>query len=145
MKLSFLSLLMMLLPLVTAMVILALLFKSTAENSSLVSGYGFVIFFGWITALILGMTFKTLPFIIWNKCYCNFAGRISIPNPKDLFNQIIFTWMSIFYLAGFVLFSLGIFCQFQSLLQVAAFFLLASSILYTFNLLKLLLHKPVIV
>src|SRR5690606_23152382 len=31
--------------------------------------YGIFLFLGWISSLILGKTFKTLPFIIWNRHY----------------------------------------------------------------------------
>ena len=69
MKVSLLSVLMMLIPVVFLIVILVLFFLSDKENTNMIISYGFIIFFGWITAIILGMTFKTLPFIVWNKVY----------------------------------------------------------------------------
>jgi hypothetical protein len=61
--------------------------------------YGFIIFFGWITAIILGMTFKTLPFIVWNKVYHQQAGKGKTPNPKDLFSATDFSngWRGIYF------------------------------------------------
>ena len=81
-RISLLSVLMMGIPLVLLTVITILVAISTA-NTRLVMAYGFSIFFGWITAMIFGMTFKTLPFIIWNKVYHHRAGLGKTPSPKD--------------------------------------------------------------
>ena len=143
MKVSLLSVLLMLLPLVFLVIIITLLLRSTEENITLVISYGFIIFFGWITAIILGMTFKTLPFIVWNKVYHRLAGKVKTPNPKDLFSNTIFKWMSIVYLFGFGLFTIGILFQLTIMLHSAAVLLLIASLLYNWNVMKLLMHKPV--
>jgi hypothetical protein len=143
MKVSLLSVLMMLLPVIFVFIIVALLMISPAENIQLVIAYGFIIFFGWITAIILGMTFKTLPFIIWNKVYHHLAGKGKTPNPKDLFSNMVFKWMSLAYISGFVLFTAGILFQYTLVLQLAAFLLVLTSLLYNWNVIKLLTHKPV--
>ena len=36
--------------------------------------YGTLIFIGWISSLILGQTFKTMPFIVWARQYEHLAG-----------------------------------------------------------------------
>jgi hypothetical protein len=140
---SLLSVLMMLIPLVFLILIISLLALSRAQNVNLVIAYGFIIFFGWITAVILGMTFKTLPFIIWNKVYHRLAGKGKTPNPKDLFSEAVFKWMSLFYIFGFVLFTTGILLRNTVVLQVGGILLLATSFLYNWNVVKLLMHKPV--
>jgi hypothetical protein len=123
-------------------IIIALLILCPKENVNLIITYGFIIFFGWITAIILGMTFKTLPFIIWNKVYHRLAGKGKTPNPKDLFSNRIFKWMSIFYILGFVLFITGILLHSAIVLQIASTLLLLTSLLYNWNVIKLLMHKP---
>jgi len=133
---------MMLLPVIVLIVIIALLVMTPKENISLVISYGFIIFFGWITAIILGMTFKTLPFIVWNKVYHQLAGKGKTPNPKDLFNDTVFKWMSIVYIMGFILFTSGILFQFPIVLKFSAALLLLTSLLYNWNVIKLLMHKP---
>jgi hypothetical protein len=142
MKVSLLSAGMMFLPMAFQVLIIALLLVTGTENTSLVIAYGFIIFFGWITAIILGMTFKTLPFIVWNKVYHHLAGKGKTPNPKDLFSNIIFKWMAVAYISGFVLFSAGILLNFTWLLQMGAALLLVTSFLYNWNVIKLLMHKP---
>lgn len=144
MKVSLLSAGMMFLPLLFMVLIIALLLISGVENPGLVIAYGFIIFFGWITAIILGMTFKTLPFIVWNKVYHHLAGKGKTPNPKDLFSNVIFKWMTGAYISGFVLFSAGILLNIVWLLQTGAVLLLLTAFLYNWNVIKLLLHKPVL-
>ena len=143
MKVSLLSVLMMLLPVIFLVIIIILLILSQKENVNLIITYGFIIFFGWITAIILGMTFKTLPFIVWNKVYHHLAGKAKTPNPKDLFSKKVFKWMSVAYILGLVLFTAGILFNSTIVLQIAAALLLLTSLLYNWNVIKLLMHKPV--
>ncbi len=140
-KISLLSVLMMALPLIVLVITMLLLFNKK-ENSDLVILYGFSIFFGWITAIIFGMTFKTLPFIVWNKVYHLKAGLGKTPNPKELFNSKIFAAMGVAYLTGFVLFAAGIIFFGVLVLKLAALFLLVAAVLYNWNVFKIILHKP---
>ena len=141
-KISLLSVLMMVLPLIFLIIMIVILINAK-ENTQLVLLYGFTIFFGWITAIIFGMTFKTLPFIVWNKVYHLKAGLGKTPNPKDLFSSKIFTAMAIVYVSGFILFAIGILFSGMFVLKLAATLLLLAAILYNWNVFKLVLHKPV--
>ena len=143
MKISLVSVAMMLLPIIFLIVLIGFLLISTG-NSRLVLAYGFSIFFGWITAIIFGMTFKTLPFIVWNKVYHDKAGLGKTPNPKDLFSSKIFNTMGLSYVAGFSLFVLGILCNNKIVLQTATILLLTTAAFYNWNVMKVLLHKPLI-
>lgn len=142
MRISLLAILMMALPILFLVVIVVLLLLAKSENISLVIAYGFVLFFGWITAIILGMTFKTLPFIVWNKVYHHIAGKRKTPSPKDLFSDVIFKWMAISFIAGFLLFVIALLLYISFLLKLATVLLLITSFLYTWNVLKLITHKP---
>lgn len=142
MKVSLLSVLMMLLPVIFLVIIIALLILIPEENVNLIITYGFIIFFGWITAIILGMTFKTLPFIVWNKVYHQLAGKGKTPNPKDLYDNRVFSWMTVFYIVGFVLFTSGMLFQVVIVLQMASALLLLTSFFYNWNVIKVLMHKP---
>lgn len=143
MQISLLSVAMMLLPIVFLIALIVLLLSSFA-NTKLVLTYGFSIFFGWLTAIIFGMTFKTLPFIIWNKVYHDKAGLGKTPNPKDLFSTKVFNGMGIAYLAGFIFFAAGILLVNTLVLQAATILLLITAILYNWNVLKMLMHRPLI-
>lgn len=141
MKISLLSIAMMGFPVILMLSIVTLLLVS-GQNIKLILLYGFSVFFGWITAMILGMTFKTLPFIIWNKVYHHKAGLGKTPNPKDLFSNNLFASMGIAYLAGFVLFAAGIIISNAFILKCGAVFLLLAAVLYNLNVFKMFLHKP---
>jgi hypothetical protein len=88
------------------------------------------------------MTFKTLPFILWNKTYHNKAGLGKTPNPRELFNDKIFKLMAIAYLSGFILFISGIVLVNELLLKTAALLLVISAISYNGNIFKMVMHKP---
>jgi hypothetical protein len=141
MKVSLLSVMMMLLPVIFLVGITGWLLTDKM-NARMVLIYGFVIFFGWITAIIFGMTFKTLPFIVWNKVYHQKAGTGKTPNPKDLFSNKVFIVMALVYLAGFILFISGAYLADTLVLNFAAAFLVLAAVLYNYNVIKVLLHKP---
>jgi hypothetical protein len=140
-KISLLSVLMMAVPLIFLLIII-LWSLFLGNNGRLVLTYGFCIFFGWISAIIFGMTFKTLPFIVWNKVYHDKAGLGKTPNPKELFSDKIFLLMGIFYLTGFVLFATGVLLANEIILKIASVFLLITAILYNGNVWKAITHKP---
>lgn len=128
---------MMLLPII----ILAFLFMTSVMSKNfekLVLVYGFLIFFGWISAIIFGMTFKTLPFILWNKKFHTKAGKGKTPNPKELFSQPVFRVMLGFYFAGFLVFIAGILLVNLITLKIGAGLLLVTAILFNYNVFKMI-------
>lgn len=140
MKISLLSVAQMVLPLITVLIVLSILPSDRYPNIAIL--YGFCIFFGWITAIILGMTFKTLPFIVWNKVYHKKAFKGKTPVPKDLFDEKVFNGMTIAYLIGFILFIIGIIFLNPIVLKIGAAALLVAAALYVFNTGITLLHQP---
>ncbi len=144
MKVSLLSVAMLLLPLVLLLGSVLIFLFSSDYSPRLFLAYGFFIFFGWITAIVLGMTFKTLPFIVWNKVYHKLSGKGKTPNPKDLLSPSVFYWMSLSYIIGFVVFGAGIITGKLLILKFGAVALLVTAVLYNLNVFKVLSHKPVI-
>lgn len=142
MKLSLVSILIMGLPALVMIVLLGMLTGMQQVPLKLISSYGFLLFFGWLTAIILGMTFKTLPFIIWNKVYHRLLGKIKAPNPRELYNDKIVQGMMYCFLIGLSVFVCGILVESVVMLRVGAVLLLVTSILYNWNVLYLLNHKP---
>lgn len=139
MKISLLSVALLLLPLLSLLGLIYFI-SVKQELPKITLLYGFCVFFGWITAIILGMTFKTLPFIVWNKVYQKRTlGKT--PAPKELFSEKLFQLMSVIYLLGFVLFILGIIYPHNFLLKGGAAFLQASAICYVANVAKTVFHK----
>lgn len=139
MKTSLISVAQMLLPFVALIVALALLPQGIHPGMALI--YGFCIFFGWITAIILGMTFKTMPFIVWNKVYRDKAHKGRTPAPKELFREGIYSLMLYSYLVGFAIFILGMVLIDQLVLKIGAAALLFSALMYVYNVLVIAGHK----
>lgn len=140
MKISLLSVALLFLPLFSLFGVIYFI-SANEQVPKIVLLYGYCIFFGWITAIILGMTFKTLPFIVWNKVYqTRTTGKT--PAPKELFSENLFKAMSVFYLVGFALFILGIIFPTNLLLKSGAAALLLSAIFYVLNVAKTLFHQP---
>lgn len=131
MRTSLISVAQMLLPFVVLLIALALLPQERLPRIAML--YGFCIFFGWITAIIMGMTFKTMPFIVWTKVYHNKAHKGTTPAPKEIFNDNVYKVMLYSYLLGFLLFVLGIVILNRIALIAGALALLFAAILYAYN------------
>ncbi|MCC6599559.1 MAG: cytochrome c oxidase subunit I [Crocinitomicaceae bacterium] len=144
MKISLLSVAMLLLPVLLLFIIIGLLYFTAGDKINLILGYGFLTFFGWLTAIILGMTFKTLPFIVWNKVYHHRAALGKTPSPRDMFNHPVIKVMGISYLAGFIFFVVGILASCIVLLNAGSILLILTAILYNWNVFKVINHKAVI-
>lgn len=138
MKLSLIAVVQMILPLIILLIVL-LIFPIQQQRLSLL--YGFCIFFGWITSMIFGMTFKTLPFIIWNSVYHKKTHQGKTPAPKDLFDEKVYRAMMISYIIGFGLSILGIILEFYTLIWIGVFSLLISAMFYVFNSMKIMFHR----
>jgi hypothetical protein len=138
---SLLSVLLMGIPVGFLIILIAILVFS-AMDSKYILAYGFSIFFGWVTAIIFGMTFKTLPLIVWNKVYHHRAGLGKTPNPKDLYSAKVFDVMAIAYLIGFTLFITGILIPSNLLLKSSSACILLAALLYNWNVFAVIFHKP---
>jgi hypothetical protein len=103
--------------------------------------YGVFLFLGWISAIILGMTFKTLPFIVWNGHYKKLNGKVKIPLPKQLYNEKLLQYQFWVFLAALYILALSILFQQPVALRVSLFLWMALAGMYCFNVFKVLLHK----
>ena len=103
--------------------------------------YAVWIFLGWITSIILGMTFKTLPFIIWNLRYKDMNGAHKVPMPKDLYNQKLLKIQFYLFLSCLLWTSGCIVFGFRKGLAIGSYLWILLSVSYLLNVLKVLLHK----
>ncbi len=105
--------------------------------------YGIFLFLGWISSLILGKTFKTLPFIIWNRHYKTLHGKMKLPLPKDLYNVMWLRCQFWFFVVAMVLLSIGVISNQLLVIRCGLFLWIIVALLYTLNVLKIFLHKPI--
>lgn len=108
---------------------------------SLTVFYGFLVFMGATSLLILGQTFKTLPFMVWLKHYEHLAGKVKTPLPADLLHQKVFLLQFIAFLAFLILFTGGLLGGLISLRYAGALCLIVTALAYLGNVLHLLSHQ----
>ncbi len=103
--------------------------------------YGILIIFGFLSSLVLGQTYKTLPFIIWLKKYHAKVGKTKVPLPQELYSDKVAKWHFYTYAAGIVLLIAGVLMASVWLIKAAAVFIFITAVLYNFNVFKILFHK----
>lgn len=111
MKQTFLALFVLLLPILALSFIL---FIGASVPVRFIVVYGFAYFFGFLSILIMGQTFKTLPFIVW--MHITRSDQLPKLLPKDLFRESWVQWQALLYIPGFFLFSIGILLQLKGAL-----------------------------
>jgi hypothetical protein len=123
---------------VTLLVGLSLIFiDDLIIKTSLISVYGFMILFGFISLLIKAQLYKIFPFLVWFNKYSSLVGIKPVPMLKDMVNEKRAD-------AGFLIMILGIFIAAAGLLLSEPLFLLAafsltflSSLIFTYNMIKI--------
>ncbi len=141
MKYTVLAVLSLLLPVVISILIY---YQFKVENSfhlRAVTLYGFSIIFGLITPLILGQTYKTLPFIIWLHKYKQYVGKFKTPLPKDLYSEVIGTIQYVAYYGVIIILAAALLLQNELLVNVGSYLLLFVALLYNINIFKIIFHK----
>jgi len=103
--------------------------------------YGFSIIFGFITTLILGQTYKTLPFVIWLEKYKGLVGKTKTPMPRELYSEKIANMHFYIYLLFVYSMIVGVFFDIIWLVRMGSYFLLIVALLYNINVLKMIFHK----
>ncbi|GAB3822056.1 hypothetical protein [Pontibacter rugosus] len=141
MKQTFVTLGLLALPLALVFVVSSNLALPQQLLSSVYLVYGISMFLGFVSALILGQTFKTLPFIVWMHAYEDYVGRFKTPLPKDLYSNALLRWQNISYLIGFVLLVAGVLLRQQEVILAGAIAFTLTALLYLVNVFQLLLHK----
>jgi hypothetical protein len=131
--------------LAASILVLPFIFHYHLKNNPIATNlsvlYGILIFIGWISALILGQTFKTLPFIVWLKHYEHLTGRVKTPLPADLNSKILHSVQFGSFLAFLFSFISGFIFSSFTLQYVGGGFLLLTACCYCLQVGQLLLHK----
>lgn len=103
--------------------------------------YGVLAILGWITAIALGMTFKTLPFIVWNGHYKKLNGKGKIPMPRHLYKEKLLRYQWLLYIAAIYLLLIGLLLGQLLLIQAALALWILTGLAYSINVLIILMHK----
>ena len=103
--------------------------------------YGFSIIFGFITTLILGQTYKTLPFIVWLYKYKSLVGKTKTPLPRELYSEKIASLQIVAYFLFVTTMVAGLLLNNIILIRIGAYILIVVAVLYNLNVLKIVRHK----
>ena len=145
MQYSLLAIVSVLLPIIISSVLIVGSNVEFQLLSRIVVFYGFSIIFGFITTLILGQTYKTLPFIVWLEKYKKLVGKTKTPLPRELYSEKIASIQFYLYLGFIIIMPIGILSNNLLLLKIGSIMLLLVTILYNINVFKIILHnvKPI--
>jgi len=124
MKQSFIAVFSIVLPFV--LLIFAVLIHGV--SASVIIAYGYSFLGGFVTTIIMGQTFKTLPFIIW--MHITKQDELPVIFPKDLYKKSLVLAQLVLYLPGFLLFLSGILFKLNALLYTGAVIMLLAAIVY---------------
>lgn len=125
MKVTFIAVCSIALP---GIILLAYLLHAHEAPASMITAYGYSFFAGFITTLIMGQTFKTLPFIVW--MHLTKPDRLPELQPKNLYQENLVLLQTLIYLPGFLLFLSGILLQFKYFMYAGSMMMVIASIIY---------------
>lgn len=52
-------------------------------------GYGVLALFGWVSVMIVGMTYKIVPFLVWHHRYSDLVGLRPVPPATQLLGALL--------------------------------------------------------
>lgn len=120
--------------------ILSLDFLTTIQTRIEIS-YGVLIVLGFLTSLVLGQTYKTLPFIIWLKKYQSKVGKMKVPLPMELYSDKIAHYHFYTFIISILFLISGILIAIPLLIKIGAIILVVTALLYNYNVFKIIFHK----
>ena len=139
-KYTIIAVFMLILPLLLALYLI-IQGNDTALSLRLSVFYGLSILFGVITMLILGQTYKTLPFIVWLEKYQKHVGKFKTPFPRQLYSAKVANTQFYMYLGAISLIAIGIILKIENILLTGNIMLIFVALLNLYNIMKMVLHK----
>lgn len=140
MKHTMISILSVFLPIVISLIVMTGFGMEEQLLTRVTTLFGFTIIFGFITTLILGQTYKTLPFIIWLDKYKGLVGKTKTPMPRELYSENIAKGQFYLYLLFLACMISGLIFNNIGLIRMGSYTLLMVAILYNINVFKIVFH-----
>lgn len=141
MKYTMLSILITMIPLLLSVAILVGFGLENSLLSRVTTLYGFSLIFGLITSIILGQTYKTLPFIIWLFKYKEYVGKFKTPLPRELYSEKIAIFQFYTYFSAIIALTIGLLSNQNLILQIGSYLLLLTAVFYNINIFIIIFHK----
>lgn len=140
MKMTFISLIILIITLIISGILTGFQLMNISKMSIIIL-YGSSIIIGFISTIILGQIYKTLPFIVWLKVYQPYVGKFKTPLPRELYSE---KWLKIqmyVYLIGLAILVNGIVFQQLSIIKIGVSFLIITATINLVNVLKITFHQ----
>lgn len=145
-KQTALAIIFLLLPVVLGLVVNTGFFVGTAFHLNLSTAYVTTVLIGFVSLLIIGQTYKTLPFIVWLYKFGHLAGKEKTPLPKDLYSERIANTHFLVFVIGYLCFLGGILFMELLLLKTGTVLLIIAALLYNINVFRIIFYpiaKPI--
>ncbi len=102
---------------------------------------GVLLVYGFFTGLILGQTYKTLPFIIWLYHYQKLVGKQKTPLPDNLYSHKLATIHMYSFVISLVLLLAGLLFSLKISLELGAVTMVFTNLVYGINVYRMIFHK----
>lgn len=112
-----------------------------AYTISLNLSFGLNLILGFFTSLILGQMYKTLPFIVWLAKYQQYVGKYKTPLPADLYSDKLAKYHLYTFVLAITLLNISLYTKDNITFFAGSSLMLLTAILYTYNTMKIVLHK----
>jgi len=145
MKHTMLAFVIILLPIIFSALILLLPNTQFPWLKNILIIYGMSVFFGFYTNMILGQTYKTIPFIIWLHRYQQYVGKAKTPFPRELYNEKLADVQYYIYNIMLVVMFFGLVLNNIYFVKAGAVLMIITAIIYNFNMFKIIFGKKEVV
>ncbi|HSD64037.1 MAG TPA: hypothetical protein VLB50_09570, partial [Ignavibacteriaceae bacterium] len=123
---------------ITTLLGFSFLFVDYPASTNISLAYGYLIFFGFISMLIIGQMYKILPFLTWYHKYSRKAGIEKVPMLREMYNERLAKIEYYSMLAGLIGTVISIVLNINFLLLIAFIIMLISVSLFIINIIKIL-------
>jgi hypothetical protein len=141
MKHSMLAFACLLLPITMGLIIVFEDKPGSAFINKAILLYGFSAFFAFFTNIILGQSFKTIPFIVWLHKYQSLVGKVKTTLPRELYNEKIASGQFYVFHLMLIIFISGVVFSNVTLIQSSGILMVLTSVLFSINIFKIIFHK----
>lgn len=141
MQITMVAVMLMVVPFILLLILTFLSPAAGKQDVTFSLAYGVSILGGFITAILLGQTFKTLPFIVWMSRYKKLIGKMKTPLPRELFRDRLVGYQFYAYITGYAGLLAGILTGWHWLIMAGCLLLFLTAICYNINVFLTLNHK----
>ncbi|BDQ04312.1 MAG: hypothetical protein KatS3mg036_0768 [Ignavibacterium sp.] len=122
---------------ITTLLNFSFLFFNYENVINLTLVYGILFLVGFASTLIVGQMYKIVPFLVWYHKYSSKVGIEKVPMLKDMFNEKLAEYHLYLMISGLVISIISLSFQLKVLLLFGFSILLISSIIFSFNMIKI--------